>query len=440
MFASKVRVLCTLIAVLVAASILAHSVQAGFDGFSILSSTFDNQYNGNEVWDGVTFQNQWVQAGGGDPSELTLNGTNLVVEQVANNGWFEHDDGATPFELGSGSWTVEVRAHVQATGASGFNIWAALNGERDILIVNEGSVTNLGGTEFDANDNTDGFHDFRLVYDATDDVYHYFRDAVQLTPAAGVGQQAASANTRLIIGDCCTGVAGIGSIVEYEYIRYDMDGAFSPAPDQGARTVTIDRDTGEISIQNTSGTNVSNIIGYSLLSSAAALDQANWDRQSDGPSQLAGDDDDWTVLTGAGVSNDLSEAVLTTSGAGDGGDLVASTGFWTFGNVWRRGPFEDVVVELLLDDGTILDSTSDLVVTYVGNNDEPFNFGDFDLDRDLDAADWAAFKGLYRGDRSGRNRGSRRTPVRTLRGRRSHRRRKLFAGRLCSFRSPAMTR
>ena len=32
------------------------------------SSSFDNRYDGNEIWDGANFLNQWAQNGGGDDS------------------------------------------------------------------------------------------------------------------------------------------------------------------------------------------------------------------------------------------------------------------------------------------------------------------------------------------------------------------------------------
>ena len=396
----KLNDLKRLVALMVAAALSsAAPLQAGFDGFSVDSSTFDNLYNGNQINDGATNLNLWEIAGGLTQEELSVvNTDNLLVSQTNNNGWFEHDDAeSTPFEMGSGSWTVEVRVQLTATGTSGLDIWGALNGERNIMVVNESSTADFGGTIYDTNSNTDGFHNFRLVYDSTDDVYHYFRDLEQITPAAGIAQSASTTSTRLIVGDCCSGFGGLGNQYEIDYIRYDMDGAFSPIADQGARTLTINRDTGEISLENSSGTTLSNIIGYSILSDAGGLTQTGWDQQAVGASQLANDNDDWTVLTNAGVATDLSEAVLSTNGSGDGGDLVASTGSWTFGNVWRRSPFEDVALELLLDNGTIIDSTTDLVVTYVGNNDVPFNVGDFDLNGSLNAADWAIFKGLYRG-------------------------------------------
>ncbi len=203
------------------------------------SSAFANRYNGDQIFDGSTAINGWVATGGIGNGDLSLNGTNVIATLGAanNNGWVQHDNGATAWEQGAGSWTVEVRANISANaGAGGFVIWGALNGERDIMTIRENSVTSLGGTVYDSNDNVGGFHNFRLAYDAADDVYHYFRDGVQITPLTGVGQQGGTGSTRLIVGDCCTNIAGSffggnGTVVEYEYIRYDNTGAFSPVPE-----------------------------------------------------------------------------------------------------------------------------------------------------------------------------------------------------------------
>lgn len=201
------------------------------------SASFANQYAGTDIFDGTTGINGWVAAGGATDANLSLNGSNVVLGLTDTNGWLQHDNDATPWEAGSGSWTVEARALVGSNaGSGGFVIWGALNGERDIMTVREGSVTSLGGTVYDSNNNLDSFHTFRLAYDSIEDAYHYFRDGVQLTPDGGVGQQAGTANTRLILGDCCTNVAGStlggpGTTIEFEYIRYDNTGAFSPVPE-----------------------------------------------------------------------------------------------------------------------------------------------------------------------------------------------------------------
>ncbi len=199
------------------------------------SSGFASQYNGNDIFDGTNAANGWVAAGGATDDNLTLNGSNVISTLTATNGWIQHDNGSTPWENGSGSWTVEVRANISATGSGGFVIWGSLNGERDIMTIRENQITNLAGTVYNTETNAGGFHDFRLTYDAADDAYHYFRDGLQITPEGGIGQQGGTGNTRLIIGDCCTNVGGSilggpGSSVEFEYIRYDNSGAFSPAP------------------------------------------------------------------------------------------------------------------------------------------------------------------------------------------------------------------
>lgn len=200
------------------------------------SSSFASQYNGDEIFDGSTGANGWVPNGGATDANLSLSGGNVVVSITDNNGWVEHDNGATPWEAGTGSWTAEARAIVGATGSGGFVVWGALNGQRNIMTVRENSVTDLDGNVFDTNDNTGGFHNFRLAYDSEDGSYHYFRDGVQITPAGGIGKQADTSNTRLIFGDCCTNVGGsllggAGSEFQFEYLRYDNTGAFSPIPE-----------------------------------------------------------------------------------------------------------------------------------------------------------------------------------------------------------------
>lgn len=175
------------------------------------------------------------------------------------------------------------------------------------------------------------------------------------------------------------------------------------AVDPGAIEVTINRTTGNISLSNSTVASLSNIVGYSILSDAGALTQAGWDQQSTG-SQLANDDDQWTVLTAAGATTDLSEAVLTTTGAGNGGDLVASTGVLDFGDVWRKGRFEDISMELLVDDGSdeglLLVSGTDFGITYTGAAIDP---ADLDGNGVVNTLDWVKFKSSYGSDVTGMN-------------------------------------
>ncbi|MDG2125809.1 MAG: PEP-CTERM sorting domain-containing protein [Verrucomicrobiales bacterium] len=224
---------------LVATGLAASALTAQAALTTLDSSAFANTYNGDEIFDGAATINGWAAAGGATNANLTLNGSNVVSTLTDTNGWLQHDNGSTPWESGNGSWTVEVRANMSATGTGGLNIWGALNGERDIMTIRENQVSNLGGTVYNTESNTGAFHNFRLAYDAADDVYHYFRDGVQITPLGGVPQQGGTGSTRLIVGDCCTNAGGStggafggpGSSVEFAYIRYDNTGAFSPIPE-----------------------------------------------------------------------------------------------------------------------------------------------------------------------------------------------------------------
>lgn len=175
---------------LVATGLAASALTAQAALTTLDSSAFANTYNGDEIFDGAATINGWAAAGGATNANLTLNGSNVVSTLTDTNGWLQHDNGSTPWESGNGSWTVEVRANMSATGTGGLNIWGALNGERDIMTIRENQVSNLGGTVYNTESNTGAFHNFRLAYDAAGDVYHYFRDGVQITPLGGVSSPA----------------------------------------------------------------------------------------------------------------------------------------------------------------------------------------------------------------------------------------------------------
>ena len=168
--------------------------------------------------------------------------------------------------------------------------------------------------------------------------------------------------------------------------------------DVGLVKVIIDRGTGNISLGNTTGSTIADIIGYSVTSDAGGLDSTGWNKFSTA-TPLANDNDAWTVLSASGSATDLSEAVLDTAGAGDGGDVVATTGTVDFGNVWVASPFEDVDVEILLDNGDILVSNTDFIIEYIGG--DSLAFGDLDGSGVIDLLDWAAFKAAYGSDLTG---------------------------------------
>jgi hypothetical protein len=154
--------------------------------------------------------------------------------------------------------------------------------------------------------------------------------------------------------------------------------------------VIIDRDTHGIRLTNNMGSDI-DVVGYSITSGAGALDQSGWTPIS-GNYDVDGDksvdpDDAWVVLTGAGLHTDLSEAELAGDGPHDGG-TIGNGASVELGDVWIQSPFEELTAELLLDDGTRMQT----IVRYVGNDDRPFDIGDLDFNGVIDTADWPIFR------------------------------------------------
>lgn len=129
---------------------------------------------------------------------------------------------------------------------------------------------------------------------------------------------------------------------------------------------------GSLSITNNG--NALPIVGYSILSGAEALAPSQWQKVNDPNGQ-------WITLSEASDRDNLSEF----DAQGDGITLgMGQTR--NFGNVWIQNPTEDVVVELLLNDGTIIP----VAATFSGNGGNPYVFGDLDFDGDFDVADFTA--------------------------------------------------
>ena len=193
------------------------------------SSDFEVTQSAGDVFDGNDFTNDWEVEGGG--LEGTVDGPQLTLTITENNGWIQQDTDSTAWETGvegGESWTVEVRARLADDDGNAFVIWAANGFERGILQINTDSTQIFGGEVFDTNGNTDSFHDFRMAFDADEALYFFWRDGQLLNPE-GSAAQAATGNTRLIVGDCCSNIATTS--FDLEYIRFDTTGAFSPVVD-----------------------------------------------------------------------------------------------------------------------------------------------------------------------------------------------------------------
>lgn len=125
------------------------------------------------------------------------------------------------------------------------------------------------------------------------------------------------------------------------------------------------------------------IVGYSILSNEGALRPAGWTSIADNydfsGNKSVDANDEWLELTAATSRTDISEFEPDGNGA-----TLATGQSISFGNAWIQNPTEDVTMELLLSDGTILPVS----VQYAGNGGERFDFGDLDFDGDFDVTDF----------------------------------------------------
>jgi hypothetical protein len=142
-------------------------------------------------------------------------------------------------------------------------------------------------------------------------------------------------------------------------------------PDQSATILrTSNSPYGSLSVTNNAG--AINVVGYSVLSNEGALAPSQW-------TKIVDPNDVWLPLSDAADRDNLSEFDPDGNGVTVGmGQTI------NFGNVWIQNPTEDVSVELLLADGSVIS----VAPSYSGNSGNRFEFGDLDFDGDFDVTDF----------------------------------------------------
>ncbi|QDS98815.1 PEP-CTERM sorting domain-containing protein [Adhaeretor mobilis] len=158
----------------------------------------------------------------------------------------------------------------------------------------------------------------------------------------------------------------------------------------------INRDSGEITISNANGANLTNVVGYKITSEGGALNPAQWtsiagnyDAGSPGASQVD-PDNNWTELSGPANRTDLSEATFESNGSpsSDGADFLHGNAT-SLGDAWFQYYDEGgIAAELLFADGDV----APLDVRFTGNGGNPFAYGDLNFDGVIDQAD---FNGVF---------------------------------------------
>nr|WRX36713.1 hypothetical protein [uncultured bacterium] len=130
--------------------------------------------------------------------------------------------------------------------------------------------------------------------------------------------------------------------------------------------LVVDRDNGTASISIPTSGSAEQITSYTITSTNGVLDPAQWQ----------------PISSGSGSPDSLSESFAAVN-------VVPGTPI-ALGDIWRKGPFEDLYATALLSDGT---TTLTLPVAFEGNGGNAFPFGDiFAIGDGIDLNDWVQFK------------------------------------------------
>jgi hypothetical protein len=153
--------------------------------------------------------------------------------------------------------------------------------------------------------------------------------------------------------------------------------------------ISVNRNSGNITLSNDTGSPV-NISGYSITSAFEGLSPTNWlsihdNYDSDNPGASQVDPTHlWSELTNPLTHGDLSEADLQS---GTGASLANSRTVNLGNSAWIRSPNEDLVFQYV-SGGVVKDG----IISYVGNNGNPFTSGDLDFSGSINSADWGILR------------------------------------------------
>ena len=195
---------------------------------SLGSGDFTSRAEGSEIWNGSVFLNSWTQPSGALTKSLPEATDLRLANPGAGAAWIEGT--ASGWSAGcAGSWTVETRIKFTAN-ANGFALWFGTGTKRIIVEILGNATRDYGNNSFSvSHNNLDGnYHTFRVVHDAANASYHVWRDAIRLTPLAGVTYDASAADNRLILGDYTSGTFGNNFDATIDFVRYDPGGAYLP--------------------------------------------------------------------------------------------------------------------------------------------------------------------------------------------------------------------
>lgn len=156
-------------------------------------------------------------------------------------------------------------------------------------------------------------------------------------------------------------------------------------------TLTVNRDTGELTLANSSGSPI-DFRGYTIMSPQGAIDPGNmipvagnYDIPSPPGDGSIDDNDSWEITFS--TNSEFGE-----QSAGDNGTLAAAAMVSLGGSgAWVQSIYEDWSLQVILPDGSMAIGS----VEFTGNGDQPFDRSDLDFSGTIDAADWLKFRANY---------------------------------------------
>ncbi len=184
---------------------------------------------------------------------------------------------------------------------------------------------------------------------------------------------------------------GGGEEVDFDNVELDATSIISLG-------VTVDRDTGDVTLTNTTPTATPFQLAGSSLQSSGGLNPGNWnsiatnyDEVANGGNGSVDSNHTWAVATS--TSSELSESQVGGPVPFDGGEIGDAEVVNMGDGLWVRSPIEDVALGIELTNGVIYN----VPVTYTGT---PILLGDFNLDGNVTSVDWPTQRDNFNADLS----------------------------------------
>ena len=269
-------------------------------------------------------------------------------------------------------------------------------GSLNIFLNGGGSVVAdawfIGAMVSDGGLNDGETHNVEVSYTAEESLWELFVDEELAGEQVWEYSRDATAD-RTIVGGLSNPDFGFEIDGGMDALAVSIDNFQIEAPSPPPVILTVDRDTGAVSVESISAEDL-NFNSLSVSSDSGSFDPAAWASITgnlDGAGDSSVSSSNWEIS--AQTAEELSEG-------GDGGTLTPGQSISLGEGLWLPSPIEDVGVELF-DTGA--EESVRGAINFTGT---PLLFGDLNLDGEVSLADWDAFVagfGQNLSDTSGRD-------------------------------------